>query len=297
MLSQDVAAESFKSYRFPRSRAGFTLVELLVVVAIIGILTAMLLPAISRSKSRALAIFCMNNSRQLAVAWTLYTQDNNNRLVYNLGGDPLTTGVAPSTQPNWVNNVMDWTLSPDNTNTSFAVSDFSLLGHSAGSATGIYKCPADRALSDVQKQAGWSGRVRSVSMNAMMGNPGAGILKGGSNVNNPTYRQFLNESDISEPSRLFVFLDEHPDSINDGYFQAHPAGAANEQLTWVDLPASYHAGGGSFTFADAHTEIHRWQFDATRRPAIPGGAALPFPIRTGEEADFFWLLSHMSLQP
>jgi prepilin-type N-terminal cleavage/methylation domain-containing protein/prepilin-type processing-associated H-X9-DG protein len=280
-------------------RVGFTLLELLIVVAIISILAAMLLPALARSKARAQAIFCMNNSKQLALAWTMYSGDNNDRLVYNLGGDANRQSLAPRDQPNWVNNIMDWETSPDNTNTDFV--NTSMLGAYASFAATIYKCPADKALSTVQKEAGWTARVRSVSMNAMIGNPGQ-LLQGGANVNNPNYLQFLKESDIQNPSTIFVFLDEHPDSINDGYFLNTNAPSSGEytQPEWVDLPASYHNGGGSFSFADGHTEIHHWLCESTKLPSLPEAAPLPMAIHSppvSERADFDWVLRRTSTLP
>jgi prepilin-type processing-associated H-X9-DG protein len=127
-------------------------------------------------------------------------------------------------------------------------------------------------------------------MNAMIGHPGA-LLQNGVNVNNPFYRQFLKESDIRNPGTTFVFLDEHPDSINDGYFINNPY-----ELTWIDLPASYHNGGGSFTFADGHSEIHRWAATRTRRPAVADAAPLPMEILAEERVDFDWVVQRMSLE-
>jgi prepilin-type N-terminal cleavage/methylation domain-containing protein/prepilin-type processing-associated H-X9-DG protein len=280
-----------------RRRVGFTLLELLIVVAIIGVLAAMLLPALARSKARAQAIFCMNDRKQLALAWTMYSGDNNDRLVYNLGGDANRQSLAPRDQPNWVNNIMDWDTSPDNTNTAFVST--SLLGAYASFAASIYKCPADKALSKEQKDAGWTARVRSVSMNAMIGDPGQ-LLQGGANVNNPNYLQFLKESDIQNPSTIFVFLDEHPDSINDGYFLNTNGAAGYSNPEWVDLPASYHNGGGSFSFADGHTEIHHWLCDSTKRPSLPEAAPLPMEIHSTpaqERADFDWVLRRTSVLP
>jgi len=286
-----------------RNRPAFTLIELLVVIAIIAILAGLLLPALARSQGRAQSITCMNNSRHLALAWTLYTDDNNDRLVYNLGGvvnannpsnyDPYATAG----QPNWVDNVMDWTLSPENTNTAFV--NTSLLAPYSGYSIPIYKCPADRALSSAQIQAGWTGRVRSVAMNAMVGDPG-NLLVGGANINNPGYSQFLKDSDIPSPSGIFVFLDEHPDSINDGYYldlwpvKSSGYNSSSAQWEWIDLPASYHNGGASYSFADGHTEIHHWACASTVRPAVPGGAGLPFWVAANDDADLYWVLKRMS---
>ncbi len=284
------------SRSFPtRKVAAFTLVELLVVIGLIGVLAAMLLPALARSKDRAQAVLCMNNGRQLALAWTLYSGENNDQLVYNLGGDADRSSFAPRQEPDWVNNIMDWTLSQDNTNTDFV--NTSMLGSYASYSTAVYKCPSDRALSDVQRQAGWRFRVRSVSMNAMMGNPGS-LLVSGTNVNNGYYRQFLKDSDISDPARIFVFLDEHPDSINDGYFLITPS-LDYGSLAWSDLPASYHSGGCSFSFADGHMEVHHWIVDSTKCPNVPEErAAADSPlVRDGQTADFNWVLKRSSVRP
>jgi len=277
-------------------------VELLVVIAIIAILAGLIFPALARSKGRAQAISCLNNTRQLTFAWTIYSSDNNDRLVYNLGGvvgpsTPQPQNLAPEGQPNWVDNVMDWTTNRANTNTAFVST--SLLGPYANYATSIYKCPADRVLSDAQKKAGFTARVRSVSMNAMMGNPG-NLLVGGGNTNNLGYRQFLRDSEIPNPSGIFVFLDEHPDSINDGYFiEQAPTGSApaytDADYNWIDLPASYHNGGGSFSFADGHTEIHHWQFASTCQATTPDSLSLPLWIDPSESADFNWVFERMSI--
>ena len=146
--------------------AGFTLIELLVVIAVIAILAALLLPALAKARERAEAIACLNNTHQLALAWQLYADDHEGLLPYNLGMN----GSSFRTNINWVNNVMTWDLSSDNTNTA-TITEASLGPYVSG-ATGIYRCPSDWALSAVQSAAGWDHRIRSYSMNAMVGNAG-----------------------------------------------------------------------------------------------------------------------------
>ena len=125
----------------------------------------------------------------------------------------------------------------------------------------VYHCPADYVLSQVQAAARWKYRVRSYSMNASVGDAGS-VSASGYNINNPGYVQFFKLTAISRPSDIFVFLDEHPDSISDGYFvnqvndpayaTAYRQAAPN---SWLRLPASYHNGATSFSFADGHAEV------------------------------------------
>jgi len=99
---------------------GFTLIELLVVVAVIGILAGILLPTLAKSKARAQGVFCLNNTKQLTLAWIMYADDHNGRLAYNLGASGgMGMAAKPGSPPmkmNWANNVLTWGLDPDNTN-------------------------------------------------------------------------------------------------------------------------------------------------------------------------------------
>jgi prepilin-type N-terminal cleavage/methylation domain-containing protein len=277
-------------------RRGFTLVELLLVMVIIAILSAILLPALSKARARAEAIACLNNTRQLIVAWQLYANDHDSLLPYNLGMN----ATSFRTNLNWVNNVMTWDTAQDNTNLA-TITDAS-LGPYISRAASLYHCPSDRALSGVQSAAGWDHRIRSYSMNAMVGNAGA-FSANGYNVNNPGYKQFFKSTQIPQPVEIFVFLDEHPDSIDDGYFLNKHAttkgsyGAAPEE--WHDLPASYHIRATAFSYADGHASLHRWVNDTTLQPLVPNGAPLPIQIPAtpaNADADFDWMMEHMSTE-
>jgi prepilin-type processing-associated H-X9-DG protein len=176
----------------------------------------------------------------------------------------------------------------DSDNINLATITEASLGPYSG-ATAIYRCPSDHVVSKEQSAAGWDGRIRSYSMNAMVGNAGD-FSTNGINVNNPEYTQFFKITQIPQPTDIFVFLDEHPDSINDGYFLER-----DYYPEWHDLPASYHNGGAAFSFADGHSSLHRWTQPDTYRPPIPDMATLPIPIPATRKGDLEWVLDHMSV--
>ncbi len=265
-VSRPTASLGWKRKSWGRRSGAFTLIELLVVIAIIAILAALLLPALAKAKTKAQGIMCLSNGKQIMLAWKMYPDDNNDRLPGNFGVTETTADVsnpAAVEKDTWIANVMDWSLNQMNTN--LALIKKSLLSPYMSGNINIYKCPADHDLSLAQHAALWSARVRSISMNAFFGPYNTkpdGTWDKGRNEFFPNYRLWLKMSQIARPSEFFVTIDEHPDSINDGYFLNNPSGAS----AWGDGPASYHNGACGISFADGHSLIHKWTSRTTKIP-------------------------------
>jgi len=271
----------------PPAVAAFTLIELLVVIAIIAILAAMLLPALARAKQKTQGIYCMNNTKQMTLGWTMYAGDSNDKLAPNSDGGQCgqTAGTAA-----WVAGWLDFTGGqPNGADTNVLM----LINHDLfpyGAYLGPYvrnpssfKCPADKSVTKIGIQS--LPRVRSISMNNYVG---ISYDRTPSTWTVPSkYTQCHTYAQIKSPVDMFVFLDEREDSINDGWYASDP----DNRWQIVDYPASYHGNAAGYSFSDGHSEIHRFR-DPRTMPVLKTGQLLPLNQNLPGDLDILWMAQH-----
>lgn len=273
-----------------RRQAGFTLIELLVVIAIIGILAAMLLPSLGKGKQYAQRIQCMNNHRQLCLAWKMYSDDNADRLLFaseSRDWDKLWTA-----QYAWVTGQLDFDPgNPENWDPDLTIKK-SLMWPYCGNNLAIWKCPADN--SSVMVDGERKPRVRSMSMNVFLG--GWGGTDGNWGSPYTAYKIYMKQQELFDPgpSKVFVFLDMREDSIDMGNFATRMAGWPDRPGSYGfnDLPGSYHHLACGFSFADGHSEIRRWRDDRTMPPLVYDGFVEEYGFNSPNNEDVAWLQEH-----
>jgi len=275
-----------------RCAGGFTLIELLVVIAIIAILAAMLLPALGRAKLKAQGVQCMNNSKQLTMAWRMYIDDNSDKVpsAWHRAGDWMPVGDMT-----WTGNARTDGGNPFNWNPELTVKKSPLWPY-CGNSAGIFRCPGDDKYACTVPSGTYAGqtfpRVRSMSMLAWFnGDDAAGFGP-------PGYTVYQKLSQVLQPgpAMTIVFVDERCDSVNDAewcssMFGWDPPTPASWMI--VDVPGSYHGGACGFSFADGHSEIHKWK-NAKTTPPI--GKGLPNISEPGSP-DAYWIMEHSTRKP
>jgi prepilin-type N-terminal cleavage/methylation domain-containing protein/prepilin-type processing-associated H-X9-DG protein len=229
---------------------GFTLLELLVVIAIIAILAALLLPSLSKAKTKGQGVACTANLKQLQLCWQLYTDDNADSLPGNTAlnpGDLSNRGAWTADPVSWLQGNAWTDITPTNLQRG-------VLYH-YNQSLGIYRCPADR--STVLDQ-GIIPRNRSVSMSMYMNFR--------TERDNPGYElcwHRLGQIQRPGPSQAAVFIEEHEKSIQQSAFGINAPNSLtlfNSSLwTWISFPATRHNNAGTLSFADGHVATWRWR--------------------------------------
>ncbi|MFN3410203.1 MAG: prepilin-type N-terminal cleavage/methylation domain-containing protein [Limisphaerales bacterium] len=188
---------------------GFTLVELLVVIAVIALLAALLLPALGRAKERAWTVACLSNLKQLAACWHLYATDHDDHLPPNNSVYNIQNHQALITGGSWCTNLAPYDADPS------SISSGHLFSYNQN--VGIYRCPADRSTVRDRATGESTGVPRLRSYNLSLSNNGWPEFAWAQNRWHPSFKKYT-EIRRPGPAALLTFIEVHEDSIFDSLF-------------------------------------------------------------------------------
>jgi prepilin-type N-terminal cleavage/methylation domain-containing protein len=265
-------------------RSAFTLIELFVVIAVIAILASLLMPALGKGKARAVGALCLSNNKQMMFAWQMYTDENNETLLFASEGDDPRTRAAT-----WVTGTMDF-YPPNRSNWDVEEDIKKSPLWPYCKSTEIWRCPAD--TSGVRVNGRFYPRVRSMAMSLWVGGFGGKV----SSINGYNFRVYHKLSDVVDPApaRTWLFMDQREDSVNWGNYITVMHGWPDrpQDMRFIeDFPASYHHRAGGLSFIDGHAEIHRWVDPRTMPPLRKGSNALFLRglVPSPNNSDIRWL--------